>query len=94
MSENLVILYTQGCDSFHTWESGGPDVVALVNVWWPTRGSVRSYAGVVDTTRIWWRPQSTQSAGPVRFLIFYSISIILLASLVAGRRPLYNAGAD
>ncbi len=31
-------------------------------------------------------PQSTQSAGPVRFLIFGSISIFLLASLVAGRR--------
>jgi hypothetical protein len=29
-------------------------------------------------------PQSTQSAGPVRFLIFCSISISLLASLVAG----------
>jgi hypothetical protein len=29
-------------------------------------------------------PQSTQSAGPVRFLIFCSISIFLLASLVAG----------
>jgi hypothetical protein len=32
-------------------------------------------------------PQSTQSAGPVRFLIFCSISILLLASLVAGRDP-------
>ncbi len=31
-----------------------------------------------------YRPQSTQSAGPVRFLTFCSISIILLASLVAG----------
>ncbi len=31
--------------------------------------------------------QSIQSAGPVRFLIFCSISIILLASLVAGRDP-------
>ncbi len=31
--------------------------------------------------------QSTQSAGPVRFLIFCSVSIFLLASLVAGRRP-------
>ncbi len=39
-------------------------------------------------------PQSTQSAGPVRFLIFYSISIILLASPVAGRRPQWTAGAD
>jgi hypothetical protein len=32
-------------------------------------------------------PQSTQSAGPVRFLIFCSVSISLLASLVAGRDP-------
>jgi hypothetical protein len=39
-------------------------------------------------------PQSTQSAGPVRFLIFSAISITLLASLVAGRRPQYTAGAD
>ncbi len=31
-------------------------------------------------------PQSNQSAGAVRFLIFCSISIFLLASLVAGRR--------
>jgi hypothetical protein len=38
-------------------------------------------------------PQSTQSAGPVRFLIFCSISIPLLASLVAGRRPQCSAGA-
>jgi hypothetical protein len=36
------------------------------------------------------RPQSTQSAGPVRFLIFCSISFILLA----GRRPQCTAGAD
>jgi hypothetical protein len=35
----------------------------------------------------WLRPQSNQSAGPVRFLIFCSTSIFLLASLVAGRRP-------
>jgi hypothetical protein len=34
--------------------------------------------------------QSTQSDGPVRFLIFCSISIILLASLVAGRRSQYT----
>ncbi len=33
------------------------------------------------------RPQSTQSAGPVRFLIFCSVSIFLLARLVAGRGP-------
>jgi hypothetical protein len=39
-------------------------------------------------------PQSNQSAGPVRFLIFCSISISLLTSLVAGRRPQCNAGAD
>ncbi len=37
---------------------------------------------------------STQSAGPVCFLIFCPISIYLLASLVAGRRPQCNAGAD
>ncbi len=40
------------------------------------------------------RPQSIQSAGPVCFLIFCSISIILLASLVAGRSPQYIADAD
>jgi hypothetical protein len=34
------------------------------------------------------KPQSTQSAGPVRFLILCSISISLLASLVAGRGEL------
>jgi hypothetical protein len=39
-------------------------------------------------------PQSTQSGAPVRFGIFCSISIILLASLVAGRRSQYTAGAD
>jgi hypothetical protein len=38
-------------------------------------------------------PQSTQSAGPVRFLIFGSTSIILLASLVAGGKPQCSAGA-
>jgi hypothetical protein len=38
--------------------------------------------------------QSTQSAGPVRFLIFCSISIFLLDSLVAGRRLQWTAGAD
>ncbi len=37
--------------------------------------------------------QSNQSAGPVRFLIFCSISIFLLASLVAGSRPQFSAGA-
>jgi hypothetical protein len=40
------------------------------------------------------RLQNTLSAGPVCFLIFSSISIFLLASLVAGRRPQYIAGAD
>ncbi len=39
-------------------------------------------------------PQSNQSAGPVRFLMFCSISIFQLASLVAGRRFQYTAGAD
>jgi hypothetical protein len=39
-------------------------------------------------------PQNTQSAGPVRFLIFCSISIILLARLIAGRKPQCTAGAD
>jgi hypothetical protein len=42
----------------------------------------------------WRYPQSTQSAGPVRFLIFCSISISLLASLVAGRRSQCNVGAN
>jgi hypothetical protein len=40
------------------------------------------------------QPQSTHSAGPVRFLIFCSISISLLASLVAGRNPRCNSGAE
>jgi hypothetical protein len=35
--------------------------------------------------------QSTQSAGPVRFLIFYSIIFFLLASLVAGGGPKCSA---
>ncbi len=39
-------------------------------------------------------PQSNQSAGPVRFLIFFSISIFMLASPVAGRKPQWTAGAD
>ncbi len=38
--------------------------------------------------------QSNQSAGPVRFLIFCSISIFQLASLVAGREQQGTAGAD
>ncbi len=37
--------------------------------------------------------QSTQSAGPVCFFIFCSISISLLASLVAGRSPQCSAGS-
>ncbi len=43
------------------------------------------YRGLAQTDGL--RSQSTQSAGPVRFLIFCSMSIILLASLLAGRRP-------
>ncbi len=39
-------------------------------------------------------PQSNQSACPVRFLIFCSKNIILLASPVAGRKPQWTAGAD
>jgi hypothetical protein len=35
--------------------------------------------------------KSNQSAGPVRFLLFCSTSISLLASLVAGRRPQWTA---
>jgi hypothetical protein len=38
------------------------------------------------------RPQSTQSAGAVRSLIFCSISIF--PSLVVGRKPQCNADAD
>ncbi len=38
--------------------------------------------------------QSKQSAGPVSFLIFCTIIIFLLASLVAGRKPQGTAGAD
>ncbi len=37
---------------------------------------------------------TAQSAGPVRFLIFCSINIILLGSLVAGSKPQCTAGAD
>ncbi len=40
------------------------------------------------------RRQRTQSAGPVRFLKFCSISISLLASLVAGRKTQCSAGSD
>ncbi len=36
--------------------------------------------------------QSTQSDGPVRLLIFCSISIFLLASLVVGKGPQRSAG--
>jgi hypothetical protein len=38
--------------------------------------------------------KSTQSAGPVRLFIFCSISIFLLASLVAGRRPQCNSSEE
>jgi hypothetical protein len=38
--------------------------------------------------------QTTQSAGPVHFLIFCSISIFLLANLVVDRRPQRNSGAE
>jgi hypothetical protein len=38
--------------------------------------------------------QSTQSAGPVRFFIFCSISLFLLASLVPGMTPQCTACAD
>ncbi len=55
--------------------------------------SVHQYCTVVDKISEL-QPQSNQSAGPVRFLIFCSISIILLASLVAGRKPQWTAGAD
>ncbi len=44
--------------------------------------------------RGWYLPQSNQSAGPVCFLIFDSISIFLLASPVAGRKPQWTTGAD
>ncbi len=49
----------------------------------------------VDTEQNCWGliPQSTQRAGPVSFLIFCSISIILLASLVADGRPQCTVGA-
>ncbi len=40
----------------------------------------------------WYKPQSTQSAGPVRFFIFCSISIFLLARQVAGKGPQCSAG--
>jgi hypothetical protein len=39
-------------------------------------------------------PQSNQSAGLVSFLIFCTLSIFLLASPVAGRKPQWTAGAD
>jgi hypothetical protein len=38
------------------------------------------------------KQQSAQSTGPVCFLIFCSISMFLLASLLAGRRPQCSAG--
>jgi hypothetical protein len=42
--------------------------------------------------QVWLYPQSTQSDGPFRFLIFCSISIFLPASLVAGKGPQCSAG--
>jgi hypothetical protein len=51
--------------------------------------AVRVYSITVESG-----PQSTQSDGPVRFFIFCSISIILLASPVTGRKPQLTAGAD
>ncbi len=64
---------------------------------WPNTPSARAgwsrfdipvygYGGVYS------QPQSTQSAGPVHFLIFCSISIFLLARLVADRGPQCSAG--
>jgi hypothetical protein len=49
---------------------------------------------MVEELRMKAGPQSPQSAGPVRFLIFGLISIILLVSLVASRTPQCIAGAD
>jgi hypothetical protein len=49
-----------------------------------------TYSSVCDMVK----PLSTHSDGPVRFLIFCSISIFLLASLVAGRRLQLTAGTD
>jgi hypothetical protein len=46
-----------------------------------------STTGIVVST-------STQSDGPVSFLIFCTLSIFLLASLVAGKKPQGTAGAD
>ncbi len=56
--------------------------------------SVKSRTQEAKYVESWPNIQSTQSDGPVHFFIFCSISISLLASLVAGRRPQCNAGAD
>jgi hypothetical protein len=74
----LEILKTFGCLS-----------VAIVHSLHPR---TQRYTEDSGNLQIW--PQSLQSAGPVRFLIFCSISIFLLASLVAGRRPQCNSGAE
>jgi hypothetical protein len=62
-------------------------------------GSPRAFSQLLCTSvllfiRLEVYSQSTQNAGPVRFLIFCSIRISLLASLVAGRRPQCSVGAD
>jgi hypothetical protein len=59
-----------------------------------TRGTGLGPEHMLRTDPARCQPQSTQNAGPVRFLIFCSVSISLQASLVAGRRPQYYAGAD
>jgi hypothetical protein len=63
----------------------------------PTERTSRSFPPTLVTKPL--RPSivrctlyCTQSDGPVRFLIFCSISIILLASLVAGRKLQLTAG--
>jgi hypothetical protein len=55
-------------------------------------GGSRQYTGRENLEQF--RTQSNQRAGLVSFLIFCSISIFLLVSPVAGRRPQYTAGAD
>jgi hypothetical protein len=62
---------TQGITAFIVYESNSAERVHSVQT--------------ICTSKL--GPQSTQSAGPVRFLIFCLTSIFLLASLVAGRRP-------
>jgi hypothetical protein len=60
----------------------------------PVHKHIEAHTWTRTRTRAWVGTQSTQSAGPVRFLIFSSISISLLASPVAGRKPQCSAGAD